>query len=212
MQGYLSFSSLEDQSQVLVDSLVEAEAADAARPRKAATEWERTLATLPSFTPPFIEAIRRFRELFLSDEVPMECVWSGLRIRRLPEIDYVMPPRSGGMPHLWNLMPIRVMIHRYQGDRLASDALLWLSRERIIEWWRVAYVESPFRERFFQEVGEGLELPSGRRNGSDATKGWEPELNEVFEGFRRRHAVFRDLHGVEEWGFCGGLSINPPFA
>jgi hypothetical protein len=125
----------------------------------------------------------------------LACVWSGLTIRNRDQIRYAIGSRSGGLPHLWNMVPINPHIRCLQGDALAAKTLLERSRERIIEWWQAAYLESSFHHRFYEEVGQVLIPGLVCGIGYDD----EPDLERVFEAFKERHRILRQSQGLTGW-------------
>ena len=163
-------------------------------PRKSPKGSAPKLVTPPPLGLPDTEVRSRLLGMLRSGR-RLACVWSGLTIRDSDHIGYAMGGRSGGMPHLWNQMPINPHIRSLQGDALATDTLLNRSRERIIGWWQEVYLEHPFRGRFYDEVGQVLIPGLVFGIGYDE----EPDLERVFEAFRERHTILRAGQGIAGW-------------
>lgn len=97
------------------------------------------------------------------------CVWSGRRLDagRL-DIDHCLPWSAWPCSDLWNLLPADRSVNQHQKrDRLPADDLLRRSRDRMMDWWRAAYLpseEALMAVRFADEARASLPgLAGGRR-------------------------------------------------
>lgn len=131
---------------------------------------------------------------------PVECVWTGLRLRPAAlDVDHCLPWAAWPCGDLWNLAPCDSRVNRHQKrDRLPSAATLAGSRQRIIRWWETAYMsDEALGLRFTREAAASLPL------------GGEGGLPEVYSALDwRRLRLLRDQQ-VPEWS--AGVT-GPPSA
>ena len=105
--------------------------------------------------------VARERAGFLLSTRKLHCVWSGKRLTAANvDIDHCFPWTVWPCGDLWNLMPAhRAVNQREKRDRLPTDRVLRAAQDRILQWWRDAYRESPNRalaERFALEASVSL--------------------------------------------------------
>ncbi|MBL9151844.1 MAG: hypothetical protein JNK37_05150 [Verrucomicrobiales bacterium] len=148
-----------------------------------------------AYWPTTTEAMDRLRQILCSGHEHIDCVWTGMTIRDPGEIGLIIGLDSGGASHLWNTVPITPSARLHQGDRLVADSLLERSRDRILAWWRLAYQEAPFRDRFFAEV-RGYAFPTDQQ-ALQTDPDWERAF-EVMVGWNRSCRV---VHGDEQPGW-----------
>lgn len=94
----------------------------------------------------------------------MKCVWTGRSLKANTfDIDHCLPWSVWPCGDLWNLMPAHPRVNQHEKrDRLPSAAALANARERIIEWWEIAYLkDKALRLRFVREAAAALPLATG---------------------------------------------------
>ncbi len=116
---------------------------------------------------------RRIALHLASRDQTLHCAWTGrvLTVDTL-DIDHLFPWSAWPCGDLWNLLPAHRMVNqRLKRDRLPSAQTLAQARERILDWWRTAYVTSAdplLPERFGHEARASLPgIPSEGRGVCD---------------------------------------------
>jgi SAM-dependent methyltransferase len=123
-----------------------------------------------------------------SDGIQVPCVWSARKVKAL-HIDHCFPWSRWLNNDLWNLLPASAAVNTSKGDKLPSAYAMSDARGRIIDWWRHAYVESPFKERFLLEAGSSLpRLVDG-----------EPGLEEIYTAMLLQRARIKSDQQLVEW-------------
>lgn len=136
------------------------------------------------------ELARRAARRLLEQGKSVHCVWSGARLaEKALDIDHCLPWSAWPCGDLWNLLPARESVNRQQKrDRLPSAAALAGARERIVEWWEMAWRADPaLAVRFERESAAALPV------GPDATS------EDVFSALEWRRLRLRQDQQVEEW-------------
>jgi len=90
-----------------------------------------------------------------SEGIQVPCVWSARKVKAL-HIDHCFPWARWLNNDLWNLLPASATVNSSKGDKLPSAYAMYDARDRIIDWWQHAYVDSPLKERFLLEAGSSL--------------------------------------------------------
>ena len=87
---------------------------------------------------------RQRAKQLIENNVFNHCIWSGKRINtKNVDIDHCFPFSAWPCEDMWNLMPSKRSINQYQKrDKLPSREILHQARERILDWWDVAYMDS----------------------------------------------------------------------
>ena len=102
-----------------------------------------------------IGTARRRADALLAGDSGLRCVWTGkpLRLGRL-DIDHCFPWSAWPCDDLWNLMPATRRVNQHEKrDLLPDDRTLRSARDRILEWWDIAYCSEPaLDERFRLEA------------------------------------------------------------
>ncbi len=119
----------------------------------------------------------------------LTCVWSAARIRNAPHIDHCFPWARWRNNDLWNLMPARGTINLRKSDRLPSSGAMADARDRMLEWWQHAWVQSPREERFFMEARYSLP-------GLDVDT---PRLEDIFTAAQHQRARLKQDQQLIEW-------------
>lgn len=133
-------------------------------------------------------ALERAKHL-RDDGFALTCVWSAARIRTAPHIDHCFPWARWRNNDLWNLMPARGNINLSKSDRLPSSGAMADARDRMLEWWQHAWVQSPQEDRFYMEARyslPGLE---------DDT----PRLEDIFTAAQHQRARLKQDQQLIEW-------------
>jgi len=124
------------------------------------------------------------------DNVDLQSVWSGKSLNRGYHIDHCLPFAHWPNNDKWNLLPTTAKENLDKKDRIPTHNRLCSSRQRILEWWQLAWGENEqFQQRFFSEAA--LALPNVSNHCRD--------FEEVFEalGLQVRGVKSRLLVG--EW-------------
>jgi len=128
----------------------------------------------------------------LRDEgLRVSCVWSARKITT-PHIDHCFPWARWLNNDLWNLMPANAAVNSSKGDKLPSASTMHDARNRIIDWWQHAYVDSPLKEKFLLEAGSSLpKLVEG-----------EPGLEDIYSAMLHQRARLKADQQLVEWSLC----------
>ena len=89
------------------------------------------------------------------------CVWSGRRLEKEVDVDHCLPLAAWPCQDLWNLLPSSATVNRAKGDKLVTPERLEDARERLLEWWDMAYIRGPrpLESRFRLEAQLSLAIP-----------------------------------------------------
>ncbi len=123
------------------------------------------------------------------DGFVLTCVWSATRIRKALHIDHCFPWARWRNNDLWNLLPAHDKINLRKRDRLPSSSAMADARNRMLEWWRHAWVQSPEEERFFMEARYSLP-------GLDVDT---PGLEDIFTAAQHQRARLKQDQQLIEW-------------
>lgn len=123
------------------------------------------------------------------DGFPLTCVWSATRIRNAPHIDHCFPWARWRNNDLWNLLPTRSNVNLSKSDRLPSSSAMADARDRMLEWWRHAWIQSPQEDRFFMEARYSLP-------GLDVET---PRLEDIFTAAQHQRARLKQDQQLIEW-------------
>lgn len=138
-------------------------------------------------------SIARDRALALLEDGNLFCVWSGKRLsKRSLDLDHCLPWSAWPCSALWNLMPARRTVNQSQKrDRLPSDHLLRSARDRIIAWWKAAYIDGDplLAEQFWLEARSSLPTV---RSGDNT-------LDNLFDAVCIRRMRLKHDQQVPEW-------------
>jgi SAM-dependent methyltransferase len=122
--------------------------------------------------------------------ISVPCVWSAQRMK-VAHIDHCFPWARWLNNDLWNLLPASSAINSSKSDKLPSAAAMTDARDRIIDWWQHAYVDSPLREKFLLEAGSSLpKLVDG-----------EPGLEDIYSAMLHQRARLKSDQQLVEWAF-----------
>ena len=100
----------------------------------------------------------RFTQLS-SGGVAIPCSWSNRRLTAENcVIDHCFPWSRWFNNDLWNLVPATEIVNGRKSDKLPSARLLMRSKDRVINWWEMAYAEEGLARQFFVEAQSALPL------------------------------------------------------
>ncbi len=98
--------------------------------------------------------VSQAKDIYLNHS-DLACVWSGRPLTSSCfDVDHVIPFALWHNNDLWNLMPTHPTINKQKRDKIVDLNTLRESRDRIVDYWRMAFQESPCR--FGAEVGRTL--------------------------------------------------------
>lgn len=126
---------------------------------------------------------------------PVLCVWTQRKLDadRL-DIDHCMPWSAWPCSDLWNLLPADRRTNQHsKRDRLPTEDLLIKARERMFQWWHVAYTgpdAAALQEQFRQEALASL---PGLMSSGAVT------LDEVHAAARLQRLRLRRDQQIPEW-------------
>lgn len=132
--------------------------------------------------------VRQRVEALAKDGHSLCSVWSGSRLRQY-EIDHCLPFAYWPNNDRWNLLPASKEENRSKSDRVPSRQRLGASRERIVQWWQLAWSEERELQCFFIEAH--LSLPNISRHCRDH--------EEVFAAMQDQILGVRQRLQVGEW-------------
>lgn len=100
----------------------------------------------------------------IDDGHAVECVWTGRPLKSNTfDIDHCLPWSVWPCGDLWNLMPAHTRVNQHEKrDRLPSATAMANARQRVIGWWKAAYLDDDaLRPRFLREAAAALPLAAG---------------------------------------------------
>ena len=131
------------------------------------------------------------QEQLARQQQSLHCVWSGKSLRDARfEIDHCFPWSRWYNNDLWNLLPTSASVNNQKREKLPSAALMHEARERIVEWWELAFGEERLRLQFMTEAQCALPLVGDTKQSLDG----------VFDGMLYQRARLRMDQGLVEWG------------
>lgn len=120
----------------------------------------------------------------------VECVWTGrvLQLGKL-DVDHCLPWAVWPCGDLWNLAPCDPQVNRHEKrDRLPSAVTFALARERLLGWWKAAYLSDvALQPRFMREARAALPLSDGA------------DIEAVYSAMDWRRLRLRQDQQVPEW-------------
>ncbi|WCP67808.1 class I SAM-dependent methyltransferase [Vibrio tubiashii] len=103
--------------------------------------------------------VRTRVEVLRKDSLVMKSVWSGKSLKNDYHIDHCLPFAHWPNNDKWNLLPTTAKENLDKKDRLPTHYRLCSSRQRILEWWQLAWGENEqLQQCFFSEAT--LALPN----------------------------------------------------
>lgn len=94
----------------------------------------------------------------IKESQPLYCLWSGKKLKDAFAIDHCLPFSAWPCNDLWNLFPSNHNVNQKKSSYLPSAESLAHSRERILDWWGLAYIAgaAAMKERFISEAQAAL--------------------------------------------------------
>ncbi|MBL6077728.1 methyltransferase domain-containing protein [Belnapia sp. T18] len=140
---------------------------------------------------------RRIALGFVEGGRPLHCAWTGRALSAgTLDIDHLFPWSAWPCGDLWNLLPAhREVNQRLKRDRLPSAVSLLQAEERILRWWRTAYLtvgDAWLPTRFRHEAGASL--PGLRTEAADAC-----DPDQVFHAVGLQRLRLRHDQQMPEW-------------
>lgn len=118
------------------------------------------------------------------------CVWSGKKIGSSGfDIDHCFPWSRWFNNDLWNLMPANKTVNNQKREKLPSALTMHEARERILDWWELAYGSDSMRQQFQDEAESALPLVS------ESTS----SLSDIFEAMLYQRLRLRVDQQLLEW-------------
>ena len=131
----------------------------------------------------------RIQKLQQSGEV-IHCVWTDKRLSKEHyAVDHCFPWSRWYNNDFWNLMPASVVANAQKSEKLPSAPLMQQSKDRIRDWWELAYVNSDMKEQFLMEAEAALPLVSGGTS----------NLAVIFEAMMHQRARLKANQQLVEW-------------
>ncbi len=115
--------------------------------------------------------------------------WSDTRLIDQFHVDHCLPFSYWPNNDKWNLLPSTEKENLSKSDKIPSKQRLGSSKNRILEWWQLAWTSEIDRPRFFHEAN--LSLPNVSENAED--------LEEVFEAMQFQIFGVKQRLQVAEW-------------
>jgi 2-polyprenyl-3-methyl-5-hydroxy-6-metoxy-1,4-benzoquinol methylase len=123
-----------------------------------------------------------------NEGVKVPCVWTASNVKSA-HIDHCFPWARWLNNDLWNLLPASSSANSSKGDKLPSALAMAEARNRILDWWEHAYLESELRERFLMEASSSLpKLVEG-----------EPAPEEIYTAMLHQRARLKADQQLVEW-------------
>jgi len=124
------------------------------------------------------------------DGIAVPCVWSAQKVKK-PHIDHCFPWARWLNNDLWNLLPASATANSRKGDKLPSAYAMFDARNRIIDWWQHAYIDSPLKGKFLLEAGSSLPRLVEE----------ELELEDIYNAMLHQRVRLKADQQLVEWTF-----------
>lgn len=134
-------------------------------------------------------AVRKRVEELTVQVGTIESVWSGKKLTGEYHVDHCLPFSYWPNNDKWNLFPVLAKENLSKSDRVPSSSRLNVSKDRILNWWELAWNTETHRSRFFIEASLSLpNIPAECR-----------EFEEVFEAMNLQVRGVKSRLLVPEW-------------
>lgn len=141
--------------------------------------------------------VRKIAAQILDAGNAVNCIWtnSSLRMRNL-QVDHCLPWAVWSCNDLWNLLPVSDKANNAKRDRLPTADLIDHAKDRIAEWWAVAYHHGNSNDNLAEqfEIEARASLPGLANN---AGKGLSPEL--IIAALKLQRLRLKQDQQVSEW-------------
>ncbi|CAN5278378.1 methyltransferase domain-containing protein [soil metagenome] len=142
------------------------------------------------------QLVRSISDDILRLEKPLVCVWSGqpLKLGNY-DIDHCFPFAAWPCGDLWNLLPSNRKINQQQKrDKLVSAKSLDVAKERMLDWWHLAFLEESngnLQRRFLSEAAAALPMQNAAIYGSESSA--------IFNGVAIKRATLKSNLQLDDW-------------
>lgn len=119
------------------------------------------------------------------------CIWSDEPLKDHYAIDHCFPFSYWPNNDLWNLLPSRPRVNNAKSCRLPSASLLEKARERLFDWWDIAYNSEIYKERFLDEANAALPIVQSFGSIND--------YDTIFKGIQNQRLKLKVNQQIEEW-------------
>lgn len=103
--------------------------------------------------------VRKRVEQLRKEQVEIVSVWSGKILKQEYHVDHCLPFAYWPNNDKWNLLPTTTKENLNKSDKVPTPDKLHASKQRIVDWWRLAWDYSEqSQQRFFSEAA--LSLPN----------------------------------------------------
>lgn len=119
------------------------------------------------------------------------CIWSEKPLNDDYAIDHCFPFSYWPNNDLWNLLPTRRRINSAKSFKLPSASLLEKARERIFDWWNVAYNSDSYKARFLDEAKAALPIVQSFDSANN--------YDSIFKGMQNQRLKLKINQQIEEW-------------
>lgn len=141
--------------------------------------------------------VRKIAEQILDAGNAVNCIWtnSSLRMKNL-QVDHCLPWAVWSCNDLWNLLPVSDRANNAKRDRLPTVDLIDSVKNRITEWWEVAYHHGKTDDRLAEqfEIEARASLPSlGRSAGGSLSS------DSIIDALKMQRLRLKQDQQVAEW-------------
>ena len=141
--------------------------------------------------------VRKIAAEFLGEGNKINCVWTDVSLRMANlQVDHCLPWAVWSCNDLWNLFPVSARVNNAKRDRLPTVDLIDQAKERIAEWWAVAYhhgkTGDTLAEQF--EIEARASLPG---LGSKRASGLSSE--QIIDALKLQRLRLKQDQQVAEW-------------
>ncbi len=154
------------------------------------------------------QVVRKISDDILKLEKPLLCVWSGQRLKLGNyDIDHCFPFAAWPCGDLWNLLPSdRKINQKEKRDKLISAKSLDIAKERMLEWWHMAFLEESetnLQRRFVSEASAALPMRNTESYGSvSSAKSCDTSSavsSAIFNGVAIKRATLKSNLQLDDW-------------
>ncbi len=102
--------------------------------------------------------VRKRIECLRESDLRISSVWSGTKLNKEFHVDHCLPFAYWPNNDKWNLLPTTSKENLSKSDKVPTAYRLQASKQRILDWWQLAWGEQDLQSRFFSEAA--LSLPN----------------------------------------------------
>ncbi|OLQ85659.1 SAM-dependent methyltransferase [Vibrio ponticus] len=133
--------------------------------------------------------VRKRVEELRVEGVKIPNVWSNAALKGKYDVDHCLPFAYWPNNDKWNLLPTSSSENQSKSDRVPTAKRLSESRQRILDWWQIAWGSDEHQQRFFTEAQFSLPNLSAQCN----------DFAEVFEAMGLQIIGVKSRLLVSEW-------------